>query len=126
MSSVFGIAFGYSINDQSVSCVVECYNKNMSKNHRSGKKMGKRHTTLIDAAVPVVDYLLKHSHVTKVLAGHITVRLKTAPHRLKIMEESGCLLLKVRGTASIQEIRVFSQNLEGVREDVEEEFQRLI
>lgn len=98
----------------------------MSKNHRSGGKMGGKHTTLIDAAQPIVEYLSRHLSVSKITAGHITMRLKTAPHRLKIMEESGCLLLKVRGTASIQEIRVFSPDLSVVKNDIEKEFQKLI
>ena len=98
----------------------------MSKNHRSGGKMGGRHTTLIDAAQPIVEYLLRHMNVSKITAGHITMRLKTAPHRLKIMEESGCLLLKVRGTASLQEIRVFSQDLSCVKDDIENHFKVLL
>jgi hypothetical protein len=94
----------------------------MSKNHRAGGKMGGRHTTLIDAAQPIVDYLMKHHLVTNIIAGHITMRIKSAPHRLKVMEESGCLLLKVRGTASLQEIRVFSPDLAQVRADIEDHF----
>ncbi len=88
--------------------------------------MGGTHTTLIDAAEPIVDYLMRHMHVSKIVAGHITMRLKTAPHRLKMMEESGCLLLKVRGTASIQEIRVFSSDLHTVKNDIAKQFERLI
>jgi hypothetical protein len=98
----------------------------MSKNHRSGGKMGGRHTTLIDAAQPIVDYLLRHPDVNNIIAGHITMRLKTAPHRLKVMEESGGLLLKIRGTASIQEVRVFSQKIDTVKYDIMEKFQTLI
>lgn len=98
----------------------------MNKNHRSGGKMGGKHTTLIDASQPIVDYLMRHHMVSNIIAGHITMRLKTAPHRLKIMEESGCLLLKVRGTASIQEIRVFAPDLNYVKEDLEKKFKKLI
>ncbi|PID52635.1 MAG: hypothetical protein CR972_00990 [Candidatus Moraniibacteriota bacterium] len=109
-----------------------CYNtvtfycEFMSKNHRSGGKMGGKHTTLIDAAQPVVDYLMRNSHISNIIAGHITMRLKTAPHRLKIIEESGCLLLKVRGTASIQEIRVFASDLDIVKDDISKHFQTFI
>lgn len=98
----------------------------MSKNHRSGGKMGGKHTTVIDAAQSVVDYLMRHAHVSNIIAGHITMRLKAAPHRMKIMEESGCLLLKVRGTASIQEIRVFAADIEKVKGDIEQKFRHFL
>ncbi len=98
----------------------------MSKNHRGGGKMGGSHTTLIDAAEPIVDYLMRHARVSKIVAGHITMRLKTAPHRLKMMEESGCLLLKVRGTASVQEIRVFSSDIDAVKSDIAKQFAQLV
>ncbi|EKE11688.1 MAG: hypothetical protein ACD_15C00037G0017 [uncultured bacterium] len=95
-------------------------------NHRSGGKIGGRHTTVIDAAKPVVDFLLKHPDVTSITVGYIKMRLKTAPQRIKVMEESGCLLLKVRGTASIQELRVFSKNIEKVKNDLEEKFKKAL
>ncbi len=98
----------------------------MSKGHRSGGKMSGKHTTIIDAAQSVVDFLLQHPRVTKVVAGHITMRLKVAPHRLKIIKESGCLLLKVRGTASIQEIRVFSRHLDDVAHDLKKHFSTIM
>lgn len=97
-----------------------------NKNHRAGGKMGGRHTTVIDASKPVVDYFLKHSEVTSVVAGHLKMGVKTGMQRIKIMEESGCLLVKVRGTASIQEIRVFSKNLEQVKRDAKEKFKNIL
>jgi hypothetical protein len=93
-----------------------------NSNHRAGGKIGGRHTTLIDAAKPVVDFLLKHPEANSVVVGYITMRLRTAPQRIKIMEESGCLLLKIRGTASLQEVRVFSKNLEKIRQSLEDKF----
>lgn len=95
-------------------------------NHRCGGKIGGKHTTVIDAAKPVVDFLLKNTDVTSVTVGFIKMRLKTAPQRMKIMEESGCLFLKVRGTASIQELRVFSKNLAQVRKDLEMKFKDIL
>jgi hypothetical protein len=95
-------------------------------NHRCGGKIGGKHTTVIDAAKPIVDYLLKHLDVTIVTVGYIKMRIKTAPQRIKIKEDSGSLLVKVRGTASIQELRVFSKNLERVKKDLENEFWKII
>ncbi|MFA5994639.1 MAG: DUF2103 domain-containing protein [Parcubacteria group bacterium] len=99
---------------------------NKKSNHRCGGKIGGKHTTVIDASKPVVDFLLKHPAVISVTVGFIKMRLKTAPQRMKIMEESGCLFLKVRGTASIQELRVFSQDLERVKVALEKKFQTLL
>lgn len=94
----------------------------MSKNHRSGHKMGGRHTTVIDAAEEVVDYLVKNKDVSSIVAGTIKMGLKTTKHSIKIKVETGCILLKVRGTKSIQDIRVFSQNLGSVHEAIESKF----
>lgn len=97
-----------------------------NKNHRAGGKIGGRHTTVIDASKPIVDYFLKHSQVTSVVVGRMQMGIKTAAQRLKITEQSGCLLLKVRGSASIQEIRVFSKNLESVKKDAEAKFKDIL
>jgi hypothetical protein len=95
----------------------------MAKNHRSGGKMGGRHTTVIDAAEKVVDFLLKCPEVSNVIAGHIKSGIGTAQQRIKIKKETGCLSVVVRGGASIQEIKVFSQNLDRVQEALEKNFQ---
>ncbi|MFA5986914.1 MAG: DUF2103 domain-containing protein [Parcubacteria group bacterium] len=96
-----------------------------NKNHRSGGKMGGKHTTVIDASKPIVDFLLKHPDVAHVIAGHIKMGIGAAPQRLKLREESGCLFVKVRGSASVQELRVFSQNVKKVKNDLENAFERL-
>ncbi len=96
-----------------------------NKNHRSGGKMGGKHTTVIDASKPIIDYLLKHPDVTNIIAGHIKMGIGTAPQRAKVREESGCLFVKVRGSASVQEIRVFSKNIEKVKDDFQMKFKML-
>ncbi len=94
----------------------------MPKNHRSGKKIGKSHTTVIDAAEKVIDFLIKLPDVSKVMAGRIASGIKNAPASMKIEKKTGCLLIKVRGSKSIQEISIFSKNLEKVQEQLEENF----
>jgi len=91
-------------------------------NHRSGRKIGGRHTTVIDADKPIVDFLLKNREVTSVAVGYIKMGIKVGPQRIKIKEETGCLVLKIRGTASIQEIRVFGKDLNKIREILEEKY----
>ena len=82
-----------------------------SKNHRQGGKMGGRHTTVIDAAQQVVNLAHKMPEVTKVVAGFITPGIKGGQQRIKIKEMVGGLLLVVRGSASMQEVRVYSNNI---------------
>lgn len=97
-----------------------------SKNHRAGRKMGGKHTTVIDAAKPIVDYFLKHPDVNSVVAGKLQMGIKAGAQRLKITEQSGCLFLKVRGSASIQEIRVFSKKIDQVKKDAEVKFKNIL
>lgn len=85
------------------------------KNHRSGKKSAGKHTTLIDAAISVYDYAVKIPSVSAVTAGQIKVNLPVAPHRVIIKELTGCLSVKVRGTRSIQELKIYSQDVGTVR-----------
>ncbi len=98
----------------------------MGKNHRNGGKMGGRHTTVIDGAIKVVDFLLKSPYVSNVIAGRIKSGIGAAPQRIKIKKETGCLSVVVRGGASVQEIKVFSQNLDLVQTSLEENFQQVI
>ena len=87
----------------------------MPKNHRSGKKIGKSHTTVIDAAEKVIDFLVKLPDVSKVITGRITSGIKNAPASMKIEKKTGCLLIKVRGSKSIQEISIFSKKIKRPR-----------
>ncbi len=94
----------------------------MSKNHRDGNKIGGRHTTIIDAAEKVVDFIREIPTVSRLTAGQIKMNLPTAQHRIIIKEETGCLLVKVRGTKSIQDIRVYSRDPRIVKSIIEEKF----
>lgn len=60
----------------------------MSKNHRSGGKMGGKHTTVIDAAEKVVDFLLKLPEVSNVVAGRIKSGIGTAQQRIKFKKRN--------------------------------------
>lgn len=92
------------------------------KNHRNGGKAGGRHTTLIDAATAVFDFISKLPAVSSVAAGKIKTNLPVAPHRVIIKEDSGCLSVKVRGTKSIQELKVYSKNLTNIKDTLEKEY----
>jgi hypothetical protein len=86
-----------------------------TKNHRQGGKFGGSHTTVIDAAVPVVDLAHKLPSVTNISPGFITSGLRPANGkiRVKLTEFLGGVLLNVRGNTSQQEIRIYSTDVKG-------------
>lgn len=96
-----------------------------ANNHRSGGKIGGRHTTVIDAARPIIDFLLKDPGVSNITIGHIKMGIKAGPQRVKITEETGCLLIKIRGSASIQEIRVFAKELSEINKKLRGNFKNV-
>lgn len=93
------------------------------RNHVNGKKKGGNHTTIIDAAVDVVKFAQSLGQVSRVSPGIIHPGLKGGvKHRIKIMKEQGALLLKVRGGASLQEIRVYTSHPDYVQKMIEQNF----
>lgn len=89
----------------------------------TGKKAGGRHTSLIKPAAEVYNIICKIPDVSSVSAGQIKMNLPSAPHRIIIKELTGCLSIKVRGTKSIQELKVYSKDLRTVKTILEEKFQ---
>jgi len=77
------------------------------KGHLTGSKITSSHTTLIEAAMPVVRAAESHRGVTKIGLGLIKV-IGNGVNAIKIsVEGPGCLLAKVRGRSAIQEIRIY-------------------
>ena len=113
---------GYIDNDAPTCYILwsACQEEQMAKKHRDGNKMG-RHTTLIDAAIPVVDAARKMREVSKVSLGFIKT-VSNGQKRLKIVEETGCLRLTVRGNTTVQEIHIYTQNPKKVSKVLEEAF----
>jgi hypothetical protein len=91
-----------------------------SKNHRQGKKMGGKHTTVIDAALGVVDLALNMPEVSKVSVGHIKVGIRSGKHRIKVKEMIGGVILTVRGSTSVQEIRIYGSDISKIKKVFEE------
>ncbi len=82
----------------------------MSKGHRQGGKIAGRHTTVIPAAEKIVDFLQRQEIVNKISIGFIKHGIKSGNHSIKFIEMDSGLLLKIRGSASIQEIRVYTES----------------
>ncbi len=87
----------------------------MSKGHKQGGKITGSHTTVIPAGEKVVDFLQKEKDVNKISIGFIKHGIRGGKHSIKTMEMDSGLLLKIRGTASIQEIRVYTTQSENVK-----------
>jgi len=86
--------------------------------HLAGGKITASHTTIIDAARRPVLAAEKLSCVSKVSLGVIKV-IPRGTASIKFLQESeGCLLAKIRGVTSIQEVRIYSSDLELVRSEM--------
>lgn len=76
--------------------------------HLSGGKYTASHTTVIDAALLPAQAAARLPCVTKISLGLIKT-LRNGPPAIKFAEDcAGCVLVKVRGGSSIQEIRVYT------------------
>ena len=82
--------------------------------HLAGGKITRNHTTLIDAAVPVVEFLQKRSEVSKISLGLIKV-IGKGPQNIKFHPVTGGWRLVIRGNISLQEVVVYTSNPEETR-----------
>lgn len=84
----------------------------MSKNHRSGGKFGGDHTTLIDPAVILADAVNHQPEVTRIVAGFITPSKGggASTQRVKIVDCPGGVLLTIRQSGTVQEVRIITKD----------------
>ena len=83
--------------------------------HRAGGKLTSSHTTLIDAAAPVVDFLQRCEEVSKISLGLIK-NIGKGQTGLKFHPVTGGWKVTIRGNTSLQEIVVYTTNPERVRQ----------
>ncbi|MGI4788936.1 MAG: hypothetical protein ACRYFS_08795 [Janthinobacterium lividum] len=87
---------------------------NRVSGHLSGGKYTASHTTVIEAASLPAQAAARLECVSKISLGLIKT-LRNGPPAIKFTEEcAGCVLVKVRGGSSIQEIRVYTTDKEAV------------
>jgi hypothetical protein len=89
--------------------------------HLSGDKISDSHTTVIEAAEPLVRAAHKDPRVKKIVLGRIDNTAGTAggnQNRVKFIDERTCLLLSVTGSGSHQEIRVYIDAITDNRQPV--------
>lgn len=92
----------------------------MAKGHRQGGKIGGRHTSVIPAAEKLVDFLQREPAVNKISIGYIKHGIGGGKHSIKTSLRDGSLFIKIRGTASIQEIHVYTDTPEDVQSAIKE------
>lgn len=86
----------------------------------SRAKTTKSHTTAIDVVETLLPFLNRLGAVEKIALGIIKPKLKPAPRRIKIVSEKPTvLLLKMRGTNSLQEVRVYTSDAKGAQKAIE-------
>ena len=89
--------------------------------HQAGGKLTRSHTTLIDAAQPVVDWLQKAENVSKISLGMIKVIGRGKPG-LKFHPVTGGWRLVIRGNISLQELVIYTSEPERLKQQVEKRF----
>ena len=86
------------------------------KYHDGGKHRG-THTTLIELAARVIDIIVKLPEVTGYSPGYLQAGkgLAGGTQRVKISSFEGGLVLTIRQSRSVQEVRVYSANLQAAK-----------
>lgn len=89
------------------------------KKAQSGKI--KNHTTVIDAAEPIVRHAVSLEAVDRVTPGFIRTgikKLRSHQSKVKLTHQDGCVLLQIRGNISVQEVRVYTKDTQAVLESI--------
>ncbi len=89
----------------------------MSKDSRNGGKFTGKHTTLIELAAIACDIADACPQVTKISPGFIVSGTKSVNGntRVKISDSGGIILLSVRGNISVQDVRIYTTNIQTAR-----------
>jgi len=83
-----------------------------------GPKFNGRHTTLIAAAVPVVELLRDDPRVTKIIIGVITSR-RGKTTAIKALPIDAGLRITIAAPRNVQELYAYTSDAEGVRQAIE-------
>ena len=77
--------------------------------HAAGKKIGKRHTTIIDAAAPVIKQARRMEEVDKVVLGTIKTGVRPGKIRLKCVDLPAGLKVTIRGNTAVQTVYLYTR-----------------
>ncbi len=89
----------------------------MKKGHRAGGKYAGSHTTVIPAAALLTDVASRLPEVTKISLGFVTSGLRSVGglRRAKVTERGGNLLVSVRDNTSLQQVVIYSADLQATK-----------
>ncbi len=92
------------------------------KGSRSGGKYTGSHTTVVPGAAVIADIADQCAYVTKIALGYIKGGLPPAKglRRIKILVDTGSLLLTVRDNISQQELRIYTDDVESALRVIKE------
>lgn len=91
--------------------------------HKTGKKITATHTSIIEAALPVVEAAERLLEVTKISLGIIKqIGISRGQHRIKFQPITGGWKLTVRGSSSVQEIYIYSESAVDTKNSLEAGF----
>lgn len=86
-----------------------------------GKKISGKHSSVIEAATPLIFILKADARVSKIVLG-IIKRIKNGPHRVSVKNIQAGLDVKVRSGNSVQQFYVYTHDGDGVKEVILREF----
>lgn len=90
-------------------------------NHLAGSIFTSSHTTVIDEARSIAVAAAKLNQVSKISLG-IIKRISNGEPRISFLDgEQACLVVKVRGRSSIQELRVYTSEKQLVKQALSEQ-----
>lgn len=89
--------------------------------HLSGKKVGSKHSTVIDEIYKLLVYLNKTDIVSKIVPGEIKV-IRQGPKRIKLKEISAGWELMVRGINVRQKVYIYTQDKYLIKKVIENFF----
>jgi hypothetical protein len=88
--------------------------------HKTGKKITTSHTSIIDAAIPVVEAAERLPQVTKISLGIIKqVGKSRGQHRIKFLPIIGGWKVTVRGSSTVQELYIYTEDAAGTKAAME-------
>jgi hypothetical protein len=93
----------------------------MSGLHRGGKKISKSHSTVIDAALGIIDFCSKVKEIEKIGLGTIK-QIGVGTPRIKFLDLSGSLKMIIRGRVTMQDFYLYTKYPEQVKAILTERF----
>ncbi|HLB52078.1 hypothetical protein A3F07_03170 [candidate division WWE3 bacterium RIFCSPHIGHO2_12_FULL_38_15] len=85
--------------------------------HRSGGKYAGSHSTLMNSATTIADFLERNGDIRRISLGLIRNHSGGGGARvLKMLDDTGCVLLVVSQGGSVQQIRIYSDNSQKVKD----------